>query len=183
MSLEPPARTTKQRKRADERISELEAALAEANRKADSYLNQLRYAKADLDNLQKQTQRRAEEAVERANGRVIQELLTILDELTIVACSSEAKNAKLTEGLTMVSGKLAKLLEAEGVKPIEALGTPFDPYKHEAVVEVETSEEPNGYVIEEIRRGYTYKGKVLRASMVKVARCSESCEKKVSDVT
>jgi molecular chaperone GrpE len=181
--LEPPARTTKQRKKAEERIAELEAALAEANRKADGYLNQLMYARADLDNLQKQTQRRADEAAERANGRLIQEILTVLDELTIVACSSEAKDAKLTEGLAMVSGKLAKLLEAEGVKPIEALGTPFDPYKHEAVAEVKTPEEPDGYVIEEIRRGYTYKGRVLRASIVKVAQSPESGEKKVSDVT
>jgi molecular chaperone GrpE len=177
--LEPPARTTKQRKKADERIAELEAALAEANRKADGYLNQLRYARADLDNLQKQTQRRADEATERANGRLIQELLTVLDELTIVVCSSEARDTKLTEGLAMVSGKLSKLLKAEGVMPIEALGTPFDPYKHEAIAEVETTEEPDGYVIEEIRRGYTYKGRVLRASMVKVARSPESGEKRL----
>jgi len=180
--LEPQAKTTKQRKRADERIAELEAALAEANRKADGYLNQLRYAKADFDNLQKQTQRRVDEATERANGRLIQELLTVLDELTIVACSDEAKDAKLAEGLSMVSGKLSKLLMTEGVMPIEALGVPFDPYKHEAVAEVETNEEPNGYVIEEIRRGYTYKGRVLRASMVKVARSPKQVEKGVSEV-
>ena len=180
--MEPQAKTTKQRKRADERIAELEAALAEANRKADGYLNQLRYAKADFDNLQKQTQRRVDEATERANGRLIQELLTVLDELTIVACSDEAKGAKLAEGLSMVRGKLSKLLMAEGVMPIEALGVPFDPYKHEAVAEVETNEEPNGYVIEEIRRGYTYKGRVLRASMVKVARSPKQVEKGVSEV-
>jgi molecular chaperone GrpE len=180
--LEPQARAMKQKRKADERIAELEAALAEANGKAEGYLNQLRYAKADLENLQKQTQRRVEEATERANGRLIKELLTVLDELTIVACSEEAKKAKLTEGLSMVIGKLSKLLMAEGVEPIGALGAPFDPYRHEAVAEVETTEEPDGCVIEEIRRGYTYKGKVLRASMVKVARSPKQVEKRVSEV-
>jgi len=52
-----------------------------------------------------------------------------------------------------------------------------------AIAEVITTEEPNGYVIEEIRRGYTYKGRVLRASMVKVARNPELFEKKASDLT
>jgi molecular chaperone GrpE len=70
----------------------------------------------------------------------------------------------------MVRKKLIKVLETEGVRQIEALGYPFDPFKHEAMMDVETEEEPDGYVLEEIRKGYMYKDRVLRASMVKVAR-------------
>jgi len=69
-----------------------------------------------------------------------------------------------------VKGKLEKLLESEGVTPMEALGAPFDPNLHEAMLEVETSDLPDGVVAEELRRGYLYKERVLRASMVKVAR-------------
>jgi molecular chaperone GrpE len=70
----------------------------------------------------------------------------------------------------MVHRKMAKLLESSGVQPIEALGRPFDPFKHEAIVEVETEEEPDGYVLEEVRKGYMFKERVLRATVVKVAR-------------
>jgi len=69
-----------------------------------------------------------------------------------------------------VRNKLAKLMEAEGVSPIEALGQPFDPRLHEAVLEEETAEHQDGSVVEEFRKGYRFKDRVLRASMVKVAR-------------
>ena len=171
MSPEPQNPKHK-RSKPDERINELEAQLAEAQKVSDQYLTQFKYAKADLDNLQKQTQKRIEEATDRAAARVLGELLTIADELTIIASTNDTR----ADALNMTLGKLNKLLEAEGVRPIEACGKPFDPYKHEAILEVETSEESEGTVVEEIRRGYTYKDKVLRASMVKVARAPSTKE-------
>jgi molecular chaperone GrpE len=162
MSPEPP----KPKRKQDERIAELEAQLTDAQKTAETHLNQLKYAKADLDNLQKQTQKRIEEATDRAAARVLGELLTVADELTIIASADGARS----DALNMTLGKLLKILEAEGVRPIEACGNKFDPYKHEAVLEVETPDEPEGTVVEEIRRGYTYRDKVLRASMVKVAK-------------
>jgi molecular chaperone GrpE len=151
-------------KRRDEKIADLECQLHEASVQADTYLTQLRYAKADLDNLQKQTQKRIEEATDRNNARMLTQLITLADELSIV--SSNTKN----EAVTMIYAKLLKLLEAEGVNQMQAQGKPFDPYKHEAILEVETDKCPAGAVVEEIRGGYTYKDKVLRAAMVKVAK-------------
>lgn len=163
MSSEPPKPKPK-RQKAEERIAELEQQLTDTGKQLETATNQLKYAKADLDNLQKQTGRRIEEACDRNNARLLGQLITIADELKIVAAATK------NDADNMIHGKLLRLLEAEGVKPIEAQGKPFDPYKHEAILEVETDTCPPGNVAEEIRSGYTYKDKVLRAAMVKVAK-------------
>ncbi len=179
MSPEP---APKPKKKQDEHVAELEAQVAElgaklseAQKNSENYLNQLRYARADLENLQKQTQKRIEEANDRFAARILGEIVTIADELSIIAQADGAR----ADALNMTLGKLLRLLEQEGVHPIEACGAKFDPYKHEAVMEVETDGEPEGTVVEEIRRGYTYKDKVLRASVVKVAKAPKKGEKDV----
>jgi molecular chaperone GrpE len=163
MSSEPPKPKPKRHK-AEERIAKLEQQLTDTGKQLEATINQLKYAKADLDNLQKLTGRRIEEACDRNNARLLGQLITIADELKIVATSTK------NEADNMIHMKLLRLLEAEGVKPIEAQGKPFDPYKHEAILEVETDTCPPNSVAEEIRSGYTYKDKVLRAAMVKVAK-------------
>jgi molecular chaperone GrpE len=160
------------------KLAKLETSLEDEQKKAEKYLNQLKYAKADLDNLQKQTQRRIDEAVNYANGRLITQLLPIIDELNLAIEAAKTEKGTIIEGLEMVIGKLMKLLSAEGVSPIEAIGKPFNPSFHEAVMEVEANDKPNGIVIEEFRKGYKFKDRVLRASMVKVARSSSSNEVK-----
>jgi molecular chaperone GrpE len=172
MSPEPPQPKAK---RKDERIAELEVQLAEARTQADQLLTQLKYAKADLDNIQKQSQRRIEEANDRNNARILTQLTTLADELALIA-----KNTG-DEGVGMIHMKLLKLLESEGVSPIEAVGIPFDPYRHEAILETETDTSPPGTVAEEIRKGYKYKDKVLRAAMVKVAKAPSKQEEKDYD--
>jgi molecular chaperone GrpE len=169
MTPEPPKPKLK-RLKAEERITELEQQLTDAGKTLEATTTQLKYAKADLENLQKQTQRRIEEAADRNNARILSQLITIVDELRIVA--STTKN----EADAMIHAKLLKILENEGVKPIECQGKPFDPYKHEAILEVETDACPPGAVAEEIRSGYTYKDKVLRAAMVKVAKAPNKKE-------
>ncbi|MCW4049555.1 MAG: nucleotide exchange factor GrpE [Candidatus Bathyarchaeota archaeon] len=151
------------------RVKELEKSLNEAESNAEKYLSQLKYAKADLENTQKQSKRVIEDVMNRANGSLLQQLLPMLDELELLT-TKDGEKEKLVEGVEMVFKKLQKLMETHGVTPVEALGYPFDPFKHEALLEVESIEEPDGYVLEEIRRGYTFKDRVLRASVVKVAR-------------
>jgi len=151
------------------KVEELEKNLREAEDKAQRYMGQLKYAKADMDNIQKQSKRRLTDTLEKANGELLQLLLPINDELEILA-TMDAEKEKLAEGIAMVQRKMAKLLESAGVQPIEALGCPFDPFRHEAIADVETLEEPEGYVVEEVRRGYMFKERLLRASVVKVAK-------------
>jgi len=152
------------------RIEELEAALKEEREKADRYLNRLKYALAELDNTQKEMERRLREASEQGKQELILELLPILDELQMaIEAARRTGESEVLKGVEMVMRKLERLLEREGVSPIEAVGKFFDPYLHEAVQRVETSEHPEGMIIEELRRGYLYKGRLLRASLVKVA--------------
>lgn len=163
----PKKKQTK--KELQQRVEELEKELHSNAEISSRYLNQLKYAKADIENIQKQNQRRLNDIVERANGELLEKLLPILDELEILY-SKEGEKEKLIQGVKMVHSKLLKLVEREGVSPIEAEGMPFNPFQHEAIMEIKTLEVPDGFIAEDIRRGYTFKDKVLRASVVKVAR-------------
>ena len=168
------------KKELEKRIEELEKELQDASIQSAKYMNQLKYAKADLENVQKQNQKRLVDVMDRANGELLEKLLTYVDELDILY-SKDAEKQKLLEGVKMVHGKLVKLLESEGISQIQAVGEKFDPFKHEAIMEVETLDVPDGCIAEEIRRGYIFKDKVLRASVVKVARAPDVVEIKIED--
>ena len=158
----------------------LEEQLEACEAKAGKYLKELQYAKADMQNMQKQNIKRIHDVMDRANGSILQQLIPLLDELQILG-AYDADKKKLVEGIQMVEKKLMKVLEMEGVQPIEANGLKFDPFKHEAIMEVETLDVEDGCVAEEIRRGYTYKNRVLRACVVKVAKAPDVVEIKIED--
>lgn len=164
-----PDNPKKKKMKTEETIALLEKNLSEAQKQAETYLIQLKYVKADLENIQKQSQKRSDEAIERATLRILNQLLPIADEL-LIAVTNLNDDEKHAQGVSMVYNKLMKFLVQEGIKPIEAIGNIFNPYLHEAILEVETEDCEPGIIVEEIRKGYTYKDKVLRASMVKVAR-------------
>jgi len=164
----------------EQRVEELEKELQTTAEQSAKYLNQLKYTKADLENTQRQNQKRLTEVIERANGELLEKLLPLIDELEILT-SRDAEKEKLVEGVRMVHNKLLRLAEAEGITMIEALGEKFDPFQHEAIMEVETLDVPDGCIAEEIRRGYMFKDKVLRASVVKVAKAPDVVEIKIED--
>ncbi len=105
----------------EQRIEELEKELQSTAEQSAKYLNQLKYTKADLDNVQKQNQKRLSDVMERANGELLEKLLPFIDELEILY-SKDAEKQKLVEGVKMVHGKLVRLIESEGVTQIEAEG-------------------------------------------------------------
>jgi molecular chaperone GrpE len=176
--MTPKKKPTK--KDLEKRIKELEKELQTAAEESARYLNQLKYSKADLENIQKQNQKRLTNVIERANGELLMKLLPFVDELEILY-SNDAEKQKLLEGVKMIHTKLLRLMEFEGINQIEAIGEKFDPFKHEAIMEVETLKIPEGSIVEEIRRGYTFKDKVLRASVVKVAKAPDVVEIKIED--
>lgn len=154
------------------KVTKLEASLKEKTKLEETYLNQLKYARADLENLQKHIQRRVDEGVTREKAKLIMQILTVAEEVDLALDEAKkAKNSSLLEGMEMVRKKLWKVISCEGLCPIEAIGKPFDPNMHEAVQEVETCDYPEGMVVQEIKRGYLLNGKVFRPSLVKVA-CS-----------
>jgi molecular chaperone GrpE len=133
-------------------------------------------AVADLDNARKRARQAIGEARQQAIAGILQELLPLLDnferalESSAPGANAPAEMRAVYDGIELIYRQLKQVLERRGVKPIEALGQPFDPHLHEAVVQVPAGKEhPEGTVALEMQRGYTCGDQVLRHSRVGVA--------------
>lgn len=158
-----------------DKVVELEASLEEKTKLEETYLNQLKYARADLENLQKHMQSRIDERVTREKERIMMQILPVAEEVDLaLEESKKTKDPTLLEGMEMVRKKLWKALSCEGLCAIEAVGKPFDPHMHEAMQEIVTCDYPDGTVVQEVRKGYLLNGKVLKPSLVKVAHSRNS---------
>jgi molecular chaperone GrpE len=155
----------------DSQLKELTHALEEERKRSEDYLARLKYMQADFENFRKRQDRQLEDVKKYSNERLIIELLGIVDELEMAIKSAHSSNSKetLIQGVEMTLGNLKKILEKEGVAPMECLGKPFDSSKHNAVAKVERGDVKGCMVVEEIRKGYCMKEKVIRPSVVKVA--------------
>jgi molecular chaperone GrpE len=150
-----------------EDIETLQQALAEEKEKAENYLASWQRSQADLENYIKRAEQEKSETIEFANTILILELLPILDdfERAFDSLPAELDEQNWTEGIKLIYNKLKTILEAQGLAEIKAKGEYFDPYFHEAAGQMEGEE---GIIIEEIRKGYKFRGKLLRPSMVMV---------------
>jgi molecular chaperone GrpE len=127
---------------------------------------------ADLENFKKRSDREAEQIKNYCTERLVIQLLDVVDELELAVKNGEVSTSpeSLIEGVEMTLKKLRKVLEQEGVTPIESPeGKVFDPTRHNAIAAVERDDVADSTVIEEIRKGYMMKGKVIRPTIVKVA--------------
>jgi molecular chaperone GrpE len=150
-----------------EDIETLRQALAEEKEKAEKYLANWQRSQADLDNYRKRAEQEKSETVEFANRILVLDLLPILDdfERALASLPAEPDEQNWTKGIKLIYNKLKTVLETQGLAEIKAEGEYFDPYFHEAAGQVEGKE---GIVLEEIRKGYEFRGKLLRPSMVMV---------------
>ncbi len=125
---------------------------------------------ADFENYRKRASKDREDLVMYANESILYELLTSIDHLEIALqhADNEASSG-LRQGVEMTLRELMRTLEKFGLKPIEALDKPFNPEIHHAMAQVERDDVEENTVVEELRKGYTYGDKVLRASMVTVS--------------
>jgi len=150
-------------------LAKLEMNLEEERKRNEEYLTSLRYLQADFENYRKRVEREMGELEEFSTLGLVRKLISILDDLDLaVASATKAEDKGLLEGVKMVQKNLSSALEAEGLQAIKAVGAPFDPSTHEAVDKVQGKGNAEDMVIEELRKGYTFKGKVLRPSAVKV---------------
>jgi molecular chaperone GrpE len=150
----------------------LEADLASARSEAATYLDDLRRLQADFDNYRKRMLREQTMRVAAASQALVSRLLPVLDnfELAISHAEQSREFDRMLKGVEMVFGELREVLRSEGLSTIEAEGKPFDPSCHEAVVAVEEEGAEPGTVVDVVRTGYEFQGKVLRPAMVKVAK-------------
>jgi molecular chaperone GrpE len=148
-------------------VSPLEQAQSQYNEIKDKYLR----LAADYDNFRKRTQKERLELRDRYHLDVLEDLLPVLDnfDLALKSVPETVEAKKFAEGIVLVDKQLHEILSQYGLKEIEAIGKPFDPHYHEAVMTVENYDYPDQTVLEEIRKGYIKEDKVIRPSLVKVA--------------
>lgn len=139
--------------------------------KIDELNDKLRRSMAEFDNYRKRTDKEKSAMYEIGAKDVIEKILPIVDnfERGLNTIPEDAKGTAFAEGMEKIYKQFVKTLDDLGVKPIEAVGKPFDPNFHNAVMHVEDEEAGENIVVEEFMKGYMYKGSVVRHSMVKVA--------------
>jgi len=159
----------------EKELDELKKSLEAEKSKAEQYLTSLKYLKAEFENYQKRTMKEMDELARRGSERLARKLLGVVDdfERTIKASKAVSEPKKLLSGIEMILNELLKILKSEGIVKIEAVEKKFDPDIHEAVAVVQTDKYQADTIIEEQKVGYMFEGRVLRPSMVVVARPAE----------
>jgi molecular chaperone GrpE len=151
-------------------IEDLQRVLAETRELSDEHLRGLQRTAADFANYRRRVDEDREGLAQFTNSILIGKLLGVLDDFDRALANVPAETHEgWVDGVRLVERKLRGLLENEGVTQIEALGKPFDPNLHEAVVSEETADYPDNQVIGELQRGYRLRDRVLRPSLVRVA--------------
>jgi molecular chaperone GrpE len=134
----------------------------------DELKDMLLRRQAEFDNFRKRTERERIELSQYASMDVVRDLLPVLDDFER-ALTADSGSPEYAKGVQMIYNRMAESLKKTGLEPIEAVGKPFDPHLHQAIDRVETNDVPDHTVLGEFQRGYFFKGKLLRPSMVKVA--------------
>lgn len=172
--------------RAEERIDDIDvsptALVAEIERltgeldaaagQAEEYLVALQRERADFNNYRRRTEQEREANLGLAGEDLIRKVLALADDFDRAVESRPASLADdpWADGVAAIDRKLRLLLESEGVTPIEAdPGRPFDPAEHEAIANVPGTGQPEGTIVDEIRRGYRIRDRILRPALVAVA--------------
>ena len=153
-----------------DQLSELEEALKQEKARSVDLLRRLQYLQADFENYRKRVEKEMGDVRRFGNERLLSDLLTVKDELELAYGKAQetGQNPVLLDGVGMILKRLQAILSKEGVERIPGVGSKFNPDYHEAALRV-PSDEMEGTVVEEVRPGYLMKGRVLRASIVKVA--------------
>jgi molecular chaperone GrpE len=131
---------------------------------------------AEFDNYKKRMAREKADFLKFATEGLLLEFLPILDGLErgVASARADASPTALVDGIEMIIRLFRSTLEKAGVKPMDAVGQPFDPSLHQAIAQVDSPDGRENMVVEEIQKGYLLEGRVLRAAMVKVSRAAAS---------
>lgn len=174
------------RTRAEERIAELDTSPQALTAEVDELRQQLDAAQqeaadnkagwqrtaADFANYRRRTEQERDAMLGLANEALLAKLLVVADDFdrAIANMPPELQSVGWVEGIAAIDRKLRLLLDSEGLTPIEAVGKPFDPHEHDAVVQEERPDVDEGTVTAELQRGYRIRDRVLRPAMVAVAK-------------
>jgi molecular chaperone GrpE len=124
---------------------------------------------AEFENFRRRTDRDRSDFLQYAGMEIIREILPMVDDFER-ALKTETPDAEYRKGVELIYQRLLDTLKKMGLEPVEAApGAPFDPNVHQAVVRFETDEAPDNTILNELQRGYNFRGKLLRPAMVRVA--------------
>jgi molecular chaperone GrpE len=157
-----------------EQFEELKARAIRAN----EYWDRLLRTTADFDNFKKRAARERQDAIKFANESLMQKLVTVLDNFEMAQAAAQTGAAdslkSLQEGVAMIYQQLRNVLTEAGLEDVDASGKPFDPNYHEAVSQQESAEVPEGHVLQQLRKGYKLRERLLRPASVIVAKAPVS---------
>jgi molecular chaperone GrpE len=154
-------------------LESVKSELRKAKEFSDSSLNKMRYLMADFDNYRKQMEKQLASKAESIKAELLLKFLNIRDDYLralSVARQSKSEQGVVIEGLEGILKNIDSLLASEGVREIEAVGTPFDPNVHDAIAYSARDDLAENTVTAEIRKGYMLNGRVLRPSLVEISK-------------
>ena len=162
----------KKKKKKEDIIEELKQSLQEKEKELGELKERLLYHQADFENFKKLKAREKDEAVKYGNERFVKELLPVIDNLErAIEHGAKSDDSKaIVEGVELTLTSFLKVLEKFKVTRVEALGKEFDPNVHEAIAQEPREGAQPGTVVSELQRGYIMDGRLLRPSMVTVAK-------------
>ena len=151
----------------DQAGSPLEAALLERDKQIAAHQR----TAADFANFRRRTAEEREREAGLASETLLLKTLAVLDDLdrAIASLPEELQSEPWVEGITAIHRKLLAVMESEAARPYESVGQPFDPREHEAVAQVPGSGKPPGEVLQEHRKGWKIRDRILRPAVVSVA--------------
>ena len=144
----------------------------EEGKKNKMLYDQLLRLKAEFENFRKRIERDKENLIKFAEGDLVQELLPVIDnmERAIESDHNHKDFDSFKQGVIMIQKQLREILTKAGLADIKTAGEKFNPFRHEIVSEEDIDNHPEGTIIEELQKGYTLSGRVIRPAMVKVSK-------------
>ncbi|MBT9170661.1 MAG: Protein GrpE [Actinobacteria bacterium] len=160
-------------KKLEEKVKQLEAEIAD-------YVDTLKRVQAQFENYKKRIKKEFDTFTQISTHKLVKQLLPVLDNLERALSSAESTDdkGKIIEGVKLIYHQFKEALEKEGLKTIDPAGDRFDPYFHEAIMQVESDEHEDNTVVEVFQKGYLINDHLLRPAIVKVSKEVESREQR-----
>lgn len=153
----------------EDELAKLNKDLEEKNEENAELKSHIQRLQADFDNFRKQNDKQKQDLIKYANEGLIIKFLDVYEDMERALENSKTEK-ELREGLELIYSKMKSTLEKEGVEEIPAVGEKFDPFKHEALLTVDSPDHENNEIVDELMKGYTLKDKVIKYSKVRVCK-------------
>jgi molecular chaperone GrpE len=166
----------------DDPIRKMEARIEELEKEVGANYDRFVRVTADFENYRKRTSREMSDLRKFANENILKDMLSVVDNLERAIESGskpDSEKKTLLEGINITLKDLFRMLEKYGVKDFKSKGEPFDPVFHQAMMQEQTNDYPDNIVLNELQKGYTIHGRLLRPAMVVVAK--NTWEKQVGE--